>query len=196
MRNAITRALPRDGLLSIHGLKFWRLVEQGRLKELDRCQPLSLDATTGEEENSLYQVLATCSTVTPVASDAARLQVETLLGGLTPREQSVLRLFHGLDEADGRTLTRKEIAALLGPAPQTVREALKRARRRLRAAPKDPAPRQEPRDKEAERQARRAAPRASLAEASAGLEGQGRAVTMRTRAREAQGTRAVSNART
>lgn len=31
IRNAITRVLPRDGLLSIHRLQFWRLAQQDRL---------------------------------------------------------------------------------------------------------------------------------------------------------------------
>jgi len=194
MRKAITRALPRDGLLSIHRLQFWKLAQQGRLKEeWDRSQPLSLDATT-QEDASLYEVLPACPVVRPVASDATRLRVEALLGRLTTREQTVLRLFHGLDEADGRTLTRKEIAALLGVAPQTVRDAFRRAVRKLRAAPKEPAPRPEPRDREAERQARRAAQQASLDQAYTRLESQGLPITMLSLAREAQVSTTTANA--
>src|SRR5690242_11751275 len=33
IRHALTRLLPRDGLLSIHRLEFWKLAQQGRLKE-------------------------------------------------------------------------------------------------------------------------------------------------------------------
>ena len=101
MRNAIIRALPRDGLLSIHRLEFWRLAQQGRLKEWDRCQPFSLDATT-QDEYGLYEVLPVSWVQTPVASESVRLQVETLLARLTQRERTVLRLFCGLEESDGR----------------------------------------------------------------------------------------------
>ena len=192
MRNAITRALPRDGLLHIHRWEFWQLAEQGRLKEWDRSQPLSLDVPN-EEEHSLYNVLPACSTKTSVASNAVRLRVETLLVRLTPRERTILRLFSGLDEADGRTLSRTEIAALLGLTPGAVKGAIRRALRKLRAAPKEPPPAQEPRDKEAERQARRAAQEASLDRAYARLEAQGLPITMLALAREAQVGTTVAN---
>ena len=193
MRNAITRALPRDGLLHIYRWEFWRLAEQGRLKEWDRSQPLSLDVPN-EEEHSLYDVLPTCSTRMLVASDAVRLRVKTLLIRLTPREQRILRLFYGLDEADGRTLSRTEIAALLDLTPGAVKGAIRRALRKLRAAPKEPPPAQEPRDKEAERQARRAAQEASLDQAYAHLEAQGLPITMLALAREAQVGTTVAHA--
>jgi RNA polymerase sigma factor (sigma-70 family) len=85
VRNAIIRALPRDSLLRVPRCEFWRLAEQGRLKELDRSQPVSLDATD-EHDSSLYDVLPASSRMTPIASHAVRLQVETLLAQLTPRE--------------------------------------------------------------------------------------------------------------
>lgn len=104
IRNAITRALPRDGLLSIHRLQFWQLAQQGKLKEWDRSQPLSLDRPD-EEGRSYYGVLPACSALTPVVSDTARLHVEELLARLSAREQTVLRLCYGVDEADGRPVT-------------------------------------------------------------------------------------------
>src|ERR1051326_7168960 len=113
MRNALTRLLPRDGLLSIHRLQFWKLAQQGRLKEWDRAQPLSLDRAD-DEEQSFYEVLPVCSISIPVASNTVRRQVETLLGRLTSHERMVLRLFYGLDETDGRKLDSPEIARCWG----------------------------------------------------------------------------------
>ena len=197
MRHAITRALPRDGLLSIHRLEFWRLAGQGRLKEWDRSQPLSLDRAD-EQERSFYDVLPACSAVTPVASDSARLQVETLLARLTPRERTVLRLCYGLDAADGRQLRRSEIAALLGVAPGAVKGVLRRAFHKLRSAPKEVTRLEERREKEAEkhaqRQGRSAAQQASLDQAYARLEAQGVPITMVRLAQEAQVGTTTANA--
>lgn len=103
-------------------------------------------------------------------------------------------LFYGLEEADGRTLSRTEIAAHLSLAPGAVKGAIRRALRKLRAAPKDPPPRQEPRDKEAARQAQRAAQEVSLDQAYARLEAQGLPITMLTLALEAQVGTSVANA--
>jgi RNA polymerase sigma factor (sigma-70 family) len=188
LRNALTRLLPRDGLLSIHRLQFWKLAEQGRLKEWDRSQPLSLDMA--DDEQSFYEVLAACSAVMPVASASVRLRVETLLARLTAREQTIIQLLYGLDKADGRTLNRSEIAALLGVTPGTVKGAIRRALRKLRAAPKEVATVEEQRKKGAERhaqrEARRATQEASLEEAYARLEGQGCSITLLRLAQEAQ----------
>lgn len=189
IRNTITRVLPRDGLLSIHRLQFWRLAQQGRLTEWDRAQPFSLDRAD-EEKRSCYDVLPACSALTPRVSDTTRLHVEGLLARLSAREQMVLRLYYGVEEADGRTLSRTEIAVLLGVTPTAVKGVLQRALRKLRAAPKPATPAQEPREKEAERQAQREAKRAvetaRLAQAYVRLEAQGRAITMLTLAQEAQ----------
>jgi hypothetical protein len=103
-------------------------------------------------------------------------------------------LFYGLEEADGRTLSRTEIAAHLSRAPGAVKGAIRRALRKLRAAPKEPPPRQEPRDKEAERQAQRAAQEVSLDQAYARLEAQGLPITVLTLALEAQVGTSAANA--
>jgi RNA polymerase sigma factor (sigma-70 family) len=196
IRNAITRALPRDGLLSIQRWEFWRLARQGRLKEFERSQPLSLDAPN-EEAHSFYDVLPACSAQTPVASDTLRLQVE------------VLRLLYGLDEADRRTLSRREIVAHLGVAPGAVKGDLRRAFHKLRAAPLDAAQLEKQRQQEAERQAqrqarqavqederqaRRAEQEASLDQAYARMEAEGRAITMLRLAQEAQVGTTIANA--
>jgi RNA polymerase sporulation-specific sigma factor len=198
IRNAIIRALPRDSLLRVPRCEFWRLAEQGRLRELDRSQPFSLDATN-EQDSSLYDVLPAPSRMTPVASNAVRLQVETLLARLTPREQMVLRLFYGLEESDGRRLTRQEIAALLGVVPGTVQGALKRALRKLRTAPQERAnqthgQRMQDAEKQAQRLARRAEQEASLVQAYTRLEAQGLPITMLALAREAQVGTTMANA--
>lgn len=103
-------------------------------------------------------------------------------------------LFYDLEEADGRTLSRTEIAAHLSLAPGAVKGAIRRALRKLRAAPKEPPPRQEPRDKEAEQQAQRAAQEVSLDQAYVRLEAQGLPITMLTLALEAQVGTSVANA--
>jgi RNA polymerase sigma factor (sigma-70 family) len=197
IRNAMIRALPQDGLIRVPRWEFWRLAGQGRLKELDQSQPFSLDAITAQDY-SLLDVLPASSPSTPVASPAERAQVETLLGRLTPREQTMLRLFYGLEEADGRTLTRQEIAALLGIAPRTVQRALKRALRKLHATPQETTPTPGQRipeaEKQAQRQARRAAQEASVAAAYARMEAQGLPITMLALAREAQVGTTIANA--
>jgi RNA polymerase sigma factor (sigma-70 family) len=198
IRNAIIRALPQDGLLRVPRCEFWRLAEQGRLKELDQSQPVSLDATN-EQDSSLYDVLSVPSRMTPVASTAVRLQVEALLARLTPREQTVLRLYYGLEESDGRRLTRQEIAALLGVVPGTVQGALKRALRKLRTAPKEranstPGQRIPEAEKQAQRLARRAEQEANLVQAYTWLEAQELPITMLALAREAQVGTTMANA--
>jgi RNA polymerase sigma factor (sigma-70 family) len=87
LRNALTRLLPRDGLLSIHRLQFWKLAEQGRLKEWDRSQPLSLDWAR-QEEQSFYKVLAASSTSTYEASNDVHVQRGTTRRA-RPRRKSV-----------------------------------------------------------------------------------------------------------
>ncbi len=102
----------------------------------------------------------------------------------------VLCLCYGLDEADRRTLSRTEIAALLGVTPGAVKGAIRRAFHKMRAAPKEVATVEEQRKKEAEKhaqhQARRAAQEASLEESYARLEAQGCSITMLRLAQEAQ----------
>jgi RNA polymerase sigma factor (sigma-70 family) len=187
--NALTRLLPRDGLLSIHRLQFWKLAGQGRLKEWDRSQPLSLDMAD-EEDANLYDVLSICSTSTPMASDEVHLQVEALLARLTAHERTVLRLCYGLDEADGRTLSRTEVAVLLGITPAAVKAAIRRAFHKMRAAPKEVVIVEEQRKRGSERhtqhEAKRAAQEASLEEAYVRLEAQGCSITMLRLAQEAQ----------
>ena len=57
IRNAIIRALPRDGLMHVPRCEFWHLAGQGKLKDLDRSQPFSLDSPITHQERSLYEVL-------------------------------------------------------------------------------------------------------------------------------------------
>ncbi len=197
MRNALTRLLPRDGLLSIHRLQFWKLAQQGRLKEWDRSQPLSLDMAD-DDEQSFYDVLPACSTSAPEASNEVHVQVEMLLGRLAPHERTVLRLFYGLDEADGRTLSRSEIAALLGITLDAVKKTLQRAIRKLCAVPQEANRREEQRkmvvEKQAARQARCLAQEAGLEAAYARLEAQGLPITMLRLAQEAQVGTTLANA--
>jgi DNA-binding CsgD family transcriptional regulator len=128
-----------------------------------------------------------------------RRQVETLLARLTPREQTVLRLYYGLEGSDGRRLTRREIAALLGVVPGTVQGALKRAMRKLRTAPQERAnpthgQLMQDAEKPAQSLAWRAEQEASLVQAYTRLEAQGLPITMLALAREAQVGTTMANA--
>jgi len=98
-------------------------------------------------------------------------------------------LFYGLEEADGRTLSR-------APQPRT-RSRKGRDQARLAQAAccsQGTPPRQEPRDKEAGQQTQRTAQEVSLDQAYARLEAQGLPITMLTLALEAQVGTSVANA--
>jgi DNA-binding CsgD family transcriptional regulator len=112
---------------------------------------------------------------------ATHAQVEALLAGLTPREQQVLRLRYGLDEADGRAHSLNAIAQKLGLDDSTVCMIIRRALQKLRvpqemeeASPRSPQQQQAQRRQE---QLQR------LEAACAALETQGVPVSVKTLAR-------------
>lgn len=139
---AILDALPMQNTIRVSYDLTWRNCTDERLEELRALQPLSLDAQHGEAEDcSFAETLEAPPLVLPdPAAEAAeeqrqqarRAQVETLLSRLTPREQQVLRLRYGLDEADGRCHAPAAIARQLGLDSSTVYHLEQRALRKLR----------------------------------------------------------------
>lgn len=124
-----------------------------------------------------------------------------MLSRLTSHEQTIIRLLYGLEENDGRTLTPKEIAALLGVVPKTIQRTARRALRKLRlpaqmVVPASHTPRQQGRtqaEMHAQHLARRAEQEAKVAAAYARLEAQEEPMTMLALAREAQVGTTIAN---
>ncbi len=140
---AILDALPMENTIRVSDDLTWRNCTDERLEELRALQPLSLDALHGEAEDCTFaETLDAPPLVLPDPTAAAaeeqrqqarRTQVEALLSQLTEREQQVLRLRYGLDEADGRCLGPTAIARQLGLDCSTVSHLEYRALRKLRA---------------------------------------------------------------
>ena len=107
---AILNALPMENTIRLSQGLTWRNRTDERVEELRAPQPLSLDAMHGEEDCAFADLLAAPPFILPDQAaeaeeegqqQAKRARVEALLARLTPREQQVLRLRYGLDEADG-----------------------------------------------------------------------------------------------
>lgn len=139
IRYAILEALPMEDTISVSRDLFWRTRTDERVTALRALQPLSLDAAYAEDGDTLADVTPAPSLVLPAPTtqderqQAKRAQVEALLSRLTPREQQVLRLRYGLDEADGRAHPLTTIAGQLGLAVSTVCHLEQRALQKLRA---------------------------------------------------------------
>jgi RNA polymerase sigma factor (sigma-70 family) len=139
IRYAILDALPMEDTIQVSHDLFWRNRTDERVEALRALQPLSLDAAHGEEDCAFRDVLAAPPLVLPeLAAEeeqhlAKRVRVEALLARLTPREQQVLRLRYGLDEADGCAHTPTAIARKLGLDCSTVCTLEKQALQKLRA---------------------------------------------------------------
>ena len=118
---AILDALPMENTIRLSQDLTWRNRTDERVEALRALQPLSLDAMHGEEDCAFVDLLAAPPFVLPEPAaeeeerhQAKRAQVEALLSHLTSREQQVLRLRYGLDEADGRCHAPTAIARQLG----------------------------------------------------------------------------------
>ncbi len=135
---AILDALPMEDTIRLTHDLSWRNRTDERVEALRALQPLSLDAARGDEDCAFVDLLAAPPLVLPDPAEeerhqAKRAQVEALLARLTPREQQILRLRYGLDEADGRAHTLTAIARHLGLDPSTVCTLERGALQKLRA---------------------------------------------------------------
>src|SRR5712691_7591943 len=139
---AILNALPMENTIKLTHDLTWRKRTDERVEALRALQPLSLDALHGEEDCAFADLLAAPPFVLPDPAEEAeaeqrqraiRAQVEALLSRLSQREQLVLRLRYGLNEADGRCHTPSAIARQLGLDCSTVCNLERGALQKLRA---------------------------------------------------------------
>jgi RNA polymerase sigma factor (sigma-70 family) len=139
IRYAILDALPMEDTIRLTHALTWRNRTDERVEALRALQPLSLDAAYGDEDCAFVGLLAAPPLVLPDPAEeeeqhqAKRAKVEALLARLTPREQQILRLRYGLDEADGRCHAPAAMARQLGLDCSTVCNLERGALQRLRA---------------------------------------------------------------
>ncbi len=136
---AILDALPMEDAIKLTQDLPWRNRTDERIEALRTLQPLSLDAMHGEEDCAFADLLAAPPFVLPDPAEgeeerqrAKRARVEALLSRLSPRQQQVLRLRYGLDEADGRCHAPAAIARQLDIDCSTVCKLEQRALQKLR----------------------------------------------------------------
>jgi len=140
IRGLIKRDLHKDAGISIPSASFYAQRAKGQLDPILTFAPTSLDAVrcgkddTGTLLNTLAApplYLSSDSAVTQ-STQYVHTQVQSMLAGLDIREQQILRLRYGLDEHDGRTLDRDDIARELGLSVAQVTNIELNALRRLR----------------------------------------------------------------
>ncbi|NLY10375.1 MAG: RNA polymerase sigma factor RpoD [Firmicutes bacterium] len=97
-------------------------------------EPVSLETPIGEEEDShLVDFIEDQDAPAPAQAAAfadLRLQLASVLGSLTPREQEVLKLRFGLE--DGRERTLEEVGKVFGVTRERIRQIEAKALRKLR----------------------------------------------------------------
>ena len=97
-------------------------------------EPVSFDATVGEDEDSSYgDFIADTETLNPLEytqNMIYREEIEKVLQTLTPREEKVIRLRYGLD--DNRPRTLEEVGKEFDVTRERIRQIEAKALRRLR----------------------------------------------------------------
>jgi len=97
-------------------------------------EPVSLETPIGEEDDShLGDFIEDNEAISPADSAAyemLKVQLESVLDTLTPREEQVLRLRFGLD--DGRTRTLEEVGKEFSVTRERIRQIEAKALRKLR----------------------------------------------------------------
>ena len=97
-------------------------------------EPISFDATVGEEEDTnLGDFIADTEIQNPLEFTQDKIfreEIEAVLQTLTPREEKVIRLRYGLDDNRARTL--EEVGKAFGVTRERIRQIEAKAIRRLR----------------------------------------------------------------
>ena len=123
-REPTSQELSRDSGIPIHDVeKILNLTEE----------PISLDTPIGEEDSTLKDLIADEKSLSPndclLEKDLTR-HIRKLLGGLSPREEKILRLRFGIGE-DGEC-TLEEIGRQFGLSRERIRQIEAKALERLR----------------------------------------------------------------
>ncbi len=123
-REPTSQELSRDSGIPLHDVeKILNLTEE----------PISLDTPIGEEDSTLKDLIADEKSLSPndclLEKDLTR-HIRKLLGGLSPREEKILRLRFGIGE-DGEC-TLEEIGRQFGLSRERIRQIEAKALERLR----------------------------------------------------------------
>ncbi|MCL2598313.1 MAG: RNA polymerase sigma factor RpoD [Firmicutes bacterium] len=111
-------------------------ISEERIREIQRISldPVSLETPIGEEEDTqLVDFIEDSSAQSPIDVTLAHGLKETLLdilGGLTPREEMVLRMRYGL--TDGHPKTLEEVGKVFGVTRERIRQIEAKALRKLK----------------------------------------------------------------
>lgn len=134
---AVKRALDKEKFIRIPHGALSRARANGTEQTLYDLQPESLDAWMEwcemEEAEELPMQPVTSPKAAPERDPALHAQIETWLSYLSPHEQTILRLRHGLSEEDERAYSIAEIAHLFGVKSVTMGARLRAALKRLKA---------------------------------------------------------------
>jgi RNA polymerase primary sigma factor len=96
-------------------------------------EPISLDTPIGEEDSTLKDLIADEKSLSPndcLLEKDLTLHIRKLLGGLSPREEKILKLRFGIGE-DGEC-TLEEIGRQFGLSRERIRQIEAKALERLR----------------------------------------------------------------
>lgn len=130
----LTQELGRDPTPEEIGEKMEITAE--RVQDIQRIsrEPISLEATVGEEEDSsLGDFISDTTTLNPHESllkDMTLQALDEILATLTDREEKVLRLRYGL--YDGNTYTLEEVGKEFGVTRERIRQIEAKAMRKLK----------------------------------------------------------------